>query len=982
MKESLRRFCLPFFLILVLVVGLMPVSAVASPYIDEEYSDSSFTSGEMSVNSDDEKESSDAQSTSDDSKSLNTQVGQEDAEKKSKVSSSVGSSPTSEDVKLNAMKSVSVQSGCYLLRPFANKDLSFNIDTLALTSISKQRSNALYISIDHENVATIKNSSGELLTANGFKLSFEAANYSDNQYWEFLSDGETGAIVIKNHLDDSVLDITNGKISNNSKVQLYVANGTVAQKWELEEIGTTIEKLDAKALENKETLADGVYLINSALASDKVLDVANGSTANNANIQLYVSNMTEAQQWRVSHDDQGYVTFTNVKSNKVLDVADGRAMSGTNIQQYQANGSMAQKWIVSKDEQGTYVIESALWPGLTIDVADGSSANGTNIRLYTANGSNAQRFELITTTPCVEPCENLGLEDKYFNIASSDNDDYVFDVASGSTENGANIQLYVKNETYAQLFRFKFIEAVQGMGYYQIINAKSDKALDVVNGNLVSGTNVQLYTADSNNDNQLFRIELKDDGSYCFINKATGLVIDIANVQVQNNANVQVFKRDDSRLQSFSLIEITDFLKEGIVTLSSRLNGKKVVDVVSGSMDNGTGVQLYVANNSLAQKWKVTKVGENCYTFQSLRSGMNLSVSSDNMVIQEMASNSDSQKWSPTIVNGAVSLKNIATGKVLDVQNGLSTDGTKLQVYTYNATNAQLFDVNSIDALSGGTYHIQAFQNIKYVIDIANGSASNGANIQLYQNNDSGAQKWNISKNGDGSYTIKNAANGKVLDVESGNAFDGANIQLYQANGTAAQRWYVEYVENGGFYLLSALDKRYAIAFSGSSCSNGLNAELKTVANSQNQKFSFAKTTYVPPMPADQQAMLNAIKGYSSGTQWLIAVDRTTHKVGVFKGSKNSWSLQYYWSCVTGASSSPTITGSYTTTGFKRDHLTTDSRAIYCTQIWGGYFFHSILASESELGKSLSHGCIRLPYSAASWIYNNINAGTRVVIYN
>ena len=136
------------------------------------------------------------------------------------------------------------------------------------------------------------------------------------------------------------------------------------------------------------------------------------------------------------------------------------------------------------------------------------------------------------------------------------------------------------------------------------------------------------------------------------------------------------------------------------------------------------------------------------------------------------------------------------------------------------------------------------------------------------------------------------------------------------------------------------------------------------------------------PLKAEQRAMLSHINGYSSNTQWLIAVDRTTHRVGVFRGSWNNWSLQYYWSCVTGAPSTPTITGSYLTTGFKRTALTTDSRAIWCTQIYGGYFFHSILASESELGQSLSHGCIRLPYSAAQWIYNNIFVGTRVVIYN
>ena len=121
---------------------------------------------------------------------------------------------------------------------------------------------------------------------------------------------------------------------------------------------------------------------------------------------------------------------------------------------------------------------------------------------------------------------------------------------------------------------------------------------------------------------------------------------------------------------------------------------------------------------------------------------------------------------------------------------------------------------------------------------------------------------------------------------------------------------------------------------------------------------------------------------YSSGTNYLILVDRANHKVAAFKGHYNYWILQYYWSCVTGAPATPTITGQYSTTGYKRTSLSTDSRAIWCTQIWGGYFFHSILASESELGHSLSHGCIRLPYSAAQWIYNNIYIGTKVVIYN
>ena len=134
-------------------------------------------------------------------------------------------------------------------------------------------------------------------------------------------------------------------------------------------------------------------------------------------------------------------------------------------------------------------------------------------------------------------------------------------------------------------------------------------------------------------------------------------------------------------------------------------------------------------------------------------------------------------------------------------------------------------------------------------------------------------------------------------------------------------------------------------------------------------------------MPADKKAMYNKAQGYSSGTKYLILVNRKTHKVGVFSGSSGNWSLKYYWSCVTGAPGTPTVTGKFSTTGYKRTSLSTDSRARWCTQIWGGYFFHTILASTNELGNSLSHGCIRLAIPNAQWIYKNVNAGTKVVIY-
>ena len=140
---------------------------------------------------------------------------------------------------------------------------------------------------------------------------------------------------------------------------------------------------------------------------------------------------------------------------------------------------------------------------------------------------------------------------------------------------------------------------------------------------------------------------------------------------------------------------------------------------------------------------------------------------------------------------------------------------------------------------------------------------------------------------------------------------------------------------------------------------------------------------YGTNVPTGQQMMSGIANGsgFTSNTSYLILVNRSRHEVGVFRGNFNNWSCIKFWSCVTGAPSTPTITGEYKTTGFKRTNLTTDARARWCTQINGGYFFHSILASNNELGSSQSHGCIRLAVENAKWIYDNIMQGTKVYIY-
>ena len=375
------------------------------------------------------------------------------------------------------------------------------------------------------------------------------SNDSRAQKW-YVSKEKEGYVIHSALWSNVVLDIATSNASNGSNIQIKAMGSTGAtsdQQWSFINLEEMRSNLDSLALENKDTINDGVYVIKSKIADTKVLDVKSGSKANSANVQSYQSNMTGAQQWKVTHDKKGYVTFTNIQSNKVLDIKSARFSNGTNVQQYSSNDSYAQKWIVTKADDGSYVIESALGEGICLDIKSASTSNGANVQIYADNETKAQKWDFLPMDPKVEPCSNLKLTRTY-TISSAIDNNYVLDVASASKSNGANIQLYRKNGTNAQKFTFRYID-----GYYQIINVASGKALDIEDGNLVPSTNVQQWMASVTNENQLFSIQKNSDGSYSFISKSTGLLLDVKSGKAKNKTNVQGYAFNSTDAQKFTI---------------------------------------------------------------------------------------------------------------------------------------------------------------------------------------------------------------------------------------------------------------------------------------------------------------------------------------------------------------------------------------------------------------------------------------------
>lgn len=140
----------------------------------------------------------------------------------------------------------------------------------------------------------------------------------------------------------------------------------------------------------------GTYYIKS-VHSGLYLDVAEGSSANSANVQQYAYLGTARQQFKlVSAGDGYYYIYTGASGfSKAVDVAARSTADGANILQYAFNGASNQKFQVVQVSDGVYAIKTGVTGGAScLDVYNWSIQSGGNIAQWNYWGGNCQLWYL------------------------------------------------------------------------------------------------------------------------------------------------------------------------------------------------------------------------------------------------------------------------------------------------------------------------------------------------------------------------------------------------------------------------------------------------------------------------------------------------------------------------------------------------------------------------------------------------------------
>ena len=474
-----------------------------------------------------------------------------------------------------------------------------------------------------------------------------------------------------------------GSVHGNSTTAVLAG---VTSYWCITSTNVNVAGHSTTQTQSSANVPNGTYRIACFNDINYNLDIASGSDANEANVQIYENNGSDAQKFKVNFNKDHY-TLNCVKTGKNIDLYQAKSAIGTNVQQYEVDGTDVQNWVFKDAGDGAYYIVNS--NGLYMDVKDGIIANGSNVQGWEGNKSNAQKWMLVPVNG------EQSIPDGDYELRSAKEFNFVADVSGTSVDDGATVHLWESVGANNQKWAVKYV----GDGYYTITSKHSNKVLNVKGAGYKGCPDVQQWTYTEGDAASLWMIKSAGNGSFYVVNK-NGCFLDVANAKFENGTNLGGWCGNSSDAQKWKFVATNaeQTIEDECYHIRSAADTNFGVDVESVSKEDGANVHLWTIGTGNNQKWHVTHIADGYYSIISVHSG-----------------------------------------KALDVHNVGIDNGTNIQQWASSAANNQAQQWMIRDA-GDGTYYIINRKGL--FLDINGGTIANGTNIQGWAGNGSVAQKW------------------------------------------------------------------------------------------------------------------------------------------------------------------------------------------------------------------------------------------------
>lgn len=143
---------------------------------------------------------------------------------------------------------------------------------------------------------------------------------------------------------------------------------------------------------------------------------------------------------------------------------------------------------------------------------------------------------------------------------------------------------------------------------------------------------------------------------------------------------------------------------------------------------------------------------------------------------------------------GLYMIKNVETGLYLEVQDGSAQSGANVQQWGANGSSKH--NTWKIVSANNGYYYLysQLADGSTYFLDVLDGVSKDGTNIQIETENKTSSQLFEIKQNEDGSCVIFTKASKSNCCLQVVGNGSGANVEQKIYDGSKSQSWTLELV--------------------------------------------------------------------------------------------------------------------------------------------------------------------------------------------
>ena len=632
---------------------------------------------------------------------------------------------------------------------------------------------------------------------------------------------------------------------------------------------------------------EGTYVIETSVADNKVLGVADKAPAGFSVVTSLSYNGSGSQKWTIKKDAASgwyYIMLSGASEPLAL----GKAKSSGQLQLlYPERVGDRALWAFVRNGSWFNLVNRSM-PECLLAVAGGSKAENAALSFEKASTSGSgRRFYLLDTKPQVKA--SSAFEEGAYAITYGENTKIAIDVRGGKKTDNANVILY----TYGGKSNQKVYLEADGKGFYTAWILGTQKVLAQSSSSILPGTNVVQKTYVAGAATQLWALHRNSDGSYSLVNKATGLAL--GSKGKTSGSNLIGTRNDGYKTTRFRLVRQA-LLTPGIVEIHPRTTSKVTLDVQKAASSGNANLLLWKDGNKLNQRFELVAAGgTDLWRIRTASSGGWLTVNSNGVqqVGRGATAQSNANTWRVTFKGGWYSLINKATGKALDMRYGKTNNGTMIIAYKPNGRDSQHFSFNKVDLIDAGMYALR--NGGSRYLDVQGASRKEGGNIDVYQKNGALNQMFIFAKKGS-SWTIQNAKSGLYLTAAASK--NGANVSQKSGGSSKAQLWTLGVADGGAISIKSAANPKLALNAANDGKKNSDNVNISTAGYVARQAWKPVGILSDGTLSTNQKKVLASTSrtpspGYGLCAGWVTNVFENAG-IGSWYGDACD---QYRWFC-------------------------------------------------------------------------------------